>query len=249
MSRSVQRALNIIKSIANEPKGISEISRELEISKGTIFSLMKVLESNNFIKQDHHTQKYMLGIEISKMASKQLNSMDIVTVAKPHLQRLADDTGEFVNLTVRDHFSILFLLRVESRKVFRMLRFISRVGSNSPLHCTSNGKVILSSFSQEEFDLFVKETDFIKYTEHTITDPKKLYEVVQKVKENGYALNIEEYEEGLSSIAVPIFDSNGQIIASFNLAAPTTRIINDKKIEMLTEKLKKTAKAISADYI
>lgn len=173
MSRSVQRALTILQSIAESPKGVSEISREMKISKGTIFSLMKELESQNFIKQDQTTYKYLLGNKLLKMASSQLNNMDICTVAEPYLQELADETSEIVNLAVRDNFSVLFLLRLESRKVYKILRLMSRVGSNSPLHCTSVGKVILTAFSTEEFKQFVKSSDFRSYTDQTMRcDPQ-----------------------------------------------------------------------------
>lgn len=244
MSRSVYRALSILNVIGGESKGISEISKELNLSKGTIFSLIKTLEAMDFVVQDPVTEKYLLGSQVLRLASQKITNLDIVQISKPHLQLLSDELGEVIHLGVRDGYRALYLVKTESRKVHRMLNLYTNTGAYSPLHCTCMGKIVLASMTKEEFDEYVQEKDLKQYTSKTIVDRKKLLEEISHVREMGYALNLGEYEEGVNSVGVPVKDKNNRIVAGINVVAPSARMPSDK-ISFYYNHLKKVAETIS----
>ncbi|MCM3716510.1 IclR family transcriptional regulator [Alkalihalobacillus oceani] len=244
MSRSVYRALSILNTIGGTSKGISEISKELSISKGTIFSLMKTLEAMEFVKQDPDTEKYMLGSNILRLASQQITNLDIVQISKPFLQELSDELGEIAHLGVRDGFSALYLVKTESQKVHRMLKLYTNAGSFSPLHCTCMGKIVLASMTAEEIEEYFQGRELQQYTPKTIIDKDKLFAEIKDVHQKGYAVNLGEYEEGVYSVAVPVKDTDNRIIAGINVVIPSARMPVEK-IPYYFNRLKQVADTIT----
>jgi IclR family KDG regulon transcriptional repressor len=245
MNRSVKRAVSILNAIGGEVRGISEISQQLNLSKGTIFSLIKTLEDTGFVIQDPVSEKYMLGPALLKLSSLKMRSMKIESVARPHLQRLADLLGEITHLAVRDGFHSLYVLRMESRNIHRMMKLHSQIGGHSPLHCTSTGKVLMEAMTEEEFEELADQ-GFKRYTPLTIVDRHILWDEIRDVQKTGYAHNFGEYEEGLNSIAVPIKNTNQVTIAAINVAAPSARMPEDK-IPFFYKHLKHIANCITEE--
>jgi DNA-binding IclR family transcriptional regulator len=244
--RSIVRAAAVIESLASGGKGPSEIAAELGISKGTVFDLLKTLESVGFARQDLTNNRYFLGPALIRISANGASHMDFVEITKPHLQRLSDDTGEVTHLGQRNGFKALYLHRCTSQRVLRMLNLASLVGERSPLHCTSIGKVFMAYMSDEEFSAYVK-LDRKKYTKHTIMDVQQLEAERVNVREQGYALNIGEFEEGVSSIAVPLRLFDGPVTLGINFAMPSIRMPKEC-IPGLVEKITMTATEIRKDF-
>ncbi len=242
--RSVLRALSIIECIGDGVKGISEISKEVKLSKSTVFGLVKTLELKQYLVQDRATGAYRLGPSMLKLAIDRFERIDIVEISRPYLQALSDDIGEVTHLARLEGFNVTYLLRAESRTENRSLILNSRVGAVSPLHCTSMGKIFLAYMAEAELDAFLKQ-DLVSYTANTIADPEALRRECQAVRERGYALNQSEFEEGIVAIALPIRDRNQGVAAAINCAMPAARGPLPR-LEEYREKLKKAAQEIEA---
>jgi len=244
--RSVVRAAAVIELLASGGKGPSEIAAELGISKGTVFDLLKTLESIGFARQDLTNNRYFLGPTLIRISANGASHMGLVEITRPHLQRLSDDTGEVTHLGQRNGFKALYLHRCTSQRTLRMLSLNSLVGERSPLHCTSIGKVFMAYMSDEEFSVYIK-LDRKKYTKHTIIDVQQLEAERVKVQEQGYGLNIGEFEEGVSSIAVPLRLFDGPVTLGINFAMPSIRMPKEV-IPSLVEKITMTAIEIRKDF-
>ncbi|MDG4674823.1 IclR family transcriptional regulator [Shinella sp. 838] len=243
--RSVLRAAAVIEAIGSGAKGVTAIAEQIGLSKGTVFDLLKTLEMAGFVRQSQEGDAYQLGPVLLRLAAVGLSQVDLVAVAAPHLQALSDDTGEICHLGRRDGFSVVYLHRAKSQHLVRMLDLNSLVGARSPLHCTSMGKIALAHMTDEEFEDFLvmpREA----YTERTITDPAALQAERERVREQGYALNLGEYEEGVHSVAVPLRTSSGSVRHGINFAMPSVRMPK-ASIPNLVERLQKTSAAIEKD--
>lgn len=244
--RSVVRALSILNAIDGGSKGISTIAKELDLSKGTIFDLMKTLESMGYVVQEKESEKYRIGPALRRLAASATANVDIVEVARPHLQALADESGEVAQMGKREGFAVLYVFRANSRKVTRMLALNSQVGRLSPLHCTSMGKLFLAHMPEAELAQFLQTTELTAYTERTLTKEQELRAELQRIREQGYSLNLGEFEDGVSSVAVPVLRADGRVIAGVNVAMPSVRLASDK-IPLFRQKLQAAADQISLE--
>ncbi|SED50551.1 IclR family transcriptional regulator [Rhodobacter sp. 24-YEA-8] len=241
--RSLLRAVDVLESIGSHGKGISEIAKDLSVSKGTVYDIVRTLESRNFLSQDPQTQAYRLGGNLLRLGADRLAGLDIVELARPHLQALTDEVGEVTHLGRREGFYAFYLLRASSRRVSHMLNLHSRVGAPSPLHCTSMGKIFMAHLSDEDFSAFLKEPREC-FTERTITDPVALEAERSQILREECSFNIGEFEEGVSSIGVPLYSGGGTLVAAINFAIPSVRM-PEESIPRLLGRLRETAALIT----
>ena len=243
--RSVLRAAAVIEAIGAGAKGVTAIAEKVGLSKGTVFDLLKTLEVVGFVRRTQEGESYQLGPVLLRLAASGLSQVDLVSVAAPHLQALADDTGEICHLGTRDGFSVIYLHRAKSQNLVRMLDLNSLVGARSPLHCTSMGKIALAYMTDEEFEDFLV-IPLEAYTAKTICDPDALKAERLRVREQGFALNLGEFEEGVHSVAVPLRTMTGAVRHGINFAMPSVRMLKSS-IPTLVEHLQRTAAAIEKD--
>ncbi|MDO6732595.1 IclR family transcriptional regulator [Marinovum sp. 2_MG-2023] len=244
--RSVLRAAAVLKAIGAGAKGPSAIAAELEISKGTVFDLLKTLETVGFVRQDESSEKYLLGPALMRLAMNGSNQLNVVQICAPHLQRLSDEIGEVAHLGQRDGYNTIYLYRAASERANRLLNLNSLIGAHSPLHCTSMGKIFLAQLSDQEFAEFLTR-DHTQFTAFTLCDAESLLAERDRVRESGFATNIGEFEEGVSSVAVPLRFATGSITHGINIAMPTIRM-PEALIPKLAEKLHQTAAEIEKDF-
>ena len=147
--------------------------------------------------------------------------MDLVKEATPYLKELVKLCNETVHLGVREEGEVLYLAKEESSQTIRM---ISYVGKRAPLHCTALGKVLLAHLSTEERKKTLGEKVLRRLTENTITDEEELEKELGKVREQGFALDIEENEKDVRCIAAPIRNYQGKVIAAISISSPIFRI-------------------------
>ncbi|MEH7120686.1 IclR family transcriptional regulator [Neobacillus vireti] len=239
---SVKNALRILQSFTmDEPeKKISELSAALGLNKSTVSRTMTTLASEGFVFKDPETKKYRLGLSILSLSGIVSSQMDIYRESQPVLNRLVDHIGETAHISVLDHLDVIYLQKVECN---HPVRFLTHIGKRNPPYCTSSGKVLLA-YSNDEFVKQVIERGLQKFTKKTITNPQKLRIHLKEVRENGYASSTEEILEGVTSIAAPIFDYRGKVIAALSVVGPNQRI-QEHKIQGLAKKVVAAAKEVS----
>ncbi|ULT59174.1 IclR family transcriptional regulator [Neobacillus drentensis] len=239
---SVKNALRILQSFTmDEPeKKISDLSAALGLNKSTVSRTMTTLASEGFVFKDPETKKYRLGLSILSLSGIVSSQMDIYRESQPVLNRLVENIGETAHISVLDQLDVIYLQKVECN---HPVRFLTHIGKRNPPYCTSSGKVLLAHSPEEVVNLVIAK-GLKKYTQNTLTNPQKLRTYLNQVKENGYASSTEEILEGVTSIAAPIFDYRGKVIAALSVVGPTQRI-QQHKIQGLAKKVMSAAKEVS----
>jgi DNA-binding IclR family transcriptional regulator len=175
------------------------------------------------VEQVNDRGQYRLGVGNLRLAGATTARLDVVTEAREVCRRLAIETRETVNITVRSDTSALYLDQVAGSSALQSHNW---VGQRIPLHATSNGKVLLSELSEDELKAAV--VGLPRLTEHTITKRRALKEELEQVRRQGYALAVDELEEGLTAAAAPIRGAHGDIIASMSISGPTFRLTEER---------------------
>jgi DNA-binding IclR family transcriptional regulator len=218
---SVRRALRILRcfSLDDPELGVSEIARRLEMHKSTVHRLIATLEMEGFVHQVGGN-RYALGWKLFELGEAVRGLYSTRDAILRHLRHLVDATGETAHLAVLDEGDVLYIEKVESS---RPLRMPSSVGKRIPPHCTALGKVFLAGLSEPDLWKYVYRP-LQRFTPNTITDPDRLRSEVEMVRDQGFAVDHEEIEEGLMCIAGPIVDDRAAVCAAVSIAGPASRI-------------------------
>ena len=219
--QSVNRAMRALELIAEAGElGVSELGRRLEVHKATASRLVATLAERGMVERDPVTEKYRLGFGLIRLAGAAMASMDLVRTARPILEDLAERTRETVNLGVLSGDAVVYIDQVTGT---RSIVAVSWVGRRTPLHATSNGKMLLAHLDDRERDrLLVGPLD--RTTPATITDPERLKVQLGEIRTRGYATTMEELEEGLNAVAAPIHSADGEVVAALSVSGPAFRM-------------------------
>jgi DNA-binding IclR family transcriptional regulator len=227
--QSVDRALSILEVLARVGEaGVTEIAGELDVHKSTAFRLVATLEQHRLVEQSSDRGKYRLGVGVLRLAGATSARLDLVQEARPICRQLAVDTGETINIAVLSESSALYLDQVAGSSALQSHNW---VGQHIPLHATSNGKVLLSGLDQERLDAVLGKLP--TYTPSTITRKPKLREELERVRDQGYAVAVDELEVGLTAIAAPIRNAHGDVVASMSVSGPTFRLTADRMDDVI----------------
>lgn len=239
---SVKNALRILNSFTmDEPeKKVSDISSSLGLNKSTVSRTMATLASEGFVFKDPETKKYRLGFSILTLSGIINSNMDIVRESQPILNKLVETLGETAHISIFDHLEVVYLQKVECN---HPVRFLTHVGKRNPPYCTSSGKVLLAYSSPDIIEAIINQ-GLKQYTKNTITDPDKLRSHLNEIREHGYAYSVEEFSEGVITIAAPIFDYTGKVIAALSVVGPKQRI-QQQKIPFFAKKVMSASTEIS----
>jgi len=244
MIKSLQRAINILDLFSEQTAelGITEIAEALGLHKSTAAGLVYTLEHNSYLHQDPETRKYSLGFKLVERASTLLDQIDVRQVALPHLRELRAWCGESVNLAVRDGGQIVYVERLTTTQSLGMR---AKVGYRAPMHCTALGKAIFSGMPSREVEEFVAQSGLPAATPSSITDRAQFFQEVDRVREQGFAVDNEENEIGVRCVAAPIFDHSGRPVAAVSISSPVLRF-PPSEVPQYGQKVIEAANAISA---
>jgi DNA-binding IclR family transcriptional regulator len=241
--QSVERTLDIIETLSEYRVGVgvTTLSNELKLHKSTVHRLLTTLMMRKYVEQDPETSKYKLGMKLFELGNAVLSKLDIRQQAMPYLRQLWKLTGETIQLAVVDQTKVLYIDVLETME---RVGVKSNVGERTPLHCSASGKIWLANLPQERLEEVLKGIKFESFTPNTITSIDKLKEAINKARELGYGIDNQEYILDLVSVAAPVKNSRGRVIACISIVAPALRT-NEAKIKELGEKVKETAEKIS----
>lgn len=167
---------------------MQRLAEDAHLAKSTTHRLLGSLVSLGYAAQDSETGKYRLTLKMFEISSGIVNSMDVMSVAKVHLERLAQRTGEAVHLVIRDAQDIVYIYKTESGP----MRMSSRVGLRSPLYCTGVGKAILATLTEEEVEDVWRHSNPQKLTGRTVTDLPALCAQLNEVRAAAMPLTMEK---------------------------------------------------------
>lgn len=243
---SVDRALDILLILYNNGKemGVSEIGRELELHKSTVHRTLATLEDKGFVHQNKENGRYWLGIKLYAMGLLVGEKLSLADLLKPYTKKLFDEFKEVINVSILDtdssdgYKSIVILKEVDNQKT---LSVNPNVGSSSDVHVSSVGKSLLA-FTE---DLDIEKLKGVKkYTENTLTDIDEILEELEKVRKEGYSIDNEEQEIGLTCIGAPILGKDGYAIAAISMSGPSSRM-RQNDFDLKIQRVKETAAEIN----
>ncbi len=218
--RALSHAIDVLEALAAKGEmGVTEISREIGLSKTAVYNILGTFEGRRMVNRDPHTSRYRLGWRVYEIGTELLRHSELAPLARPLLKELAQRTGETVLFGILDRTGVTYVDRVESE---RSIRMVAARGRQAPLHSTASGKVLLAHQSQAFVD-DVLAGALPAFTPTTITDPDKLRAELRRVVERGYAECVGENEPEICSMSVPVRDYSGEVCAALTIAAPTTR--------------------------
>ena len=248
-SQSLERGLAILSSFSSARPllGVSELSRDVGLSRSTTHRYVATLTALGYLQQDAATRRYRLGPRVLDLGFSAINSMELREISVPHLQQLSDETGYTVNMAVLDRTDIVYIERCRSsREGQREIDLNLHVGSRLPAYCTSLGKVLLADLDPQELEAVLGTVQLAKRGPNTLTQRAALVAELDRVRKSGLAVNNEELAYGLRSIAAPIRSKSGGAVAGINLAVHRTMVSLDEMVARLAPPLKRTAAEISA---
>jgi DNA-binding IclR family transcriptional regulator len=221
--RSVERCIDILDLLATHGRALSlsDISRGVGAPKSTVLTIVRTLVARGLVALDDERKLYRLGLGVARWGGRVSERVDLASLARPHLQRLARETQETATLALTDGRSVYYVERTVGDQP---LQYVVPVGVPRPMHGTAGGKVFLAHMSDAERLAFVKQVGLKRYTERTITDPAALERHLRAVKRTGYGVTRAETSADLFGIAAPIVDRAGKAIAAVNLGGPLFRL-------------------------
>jgi DNA-binding IclR family transcriptional regulator len=244
MVKSVSRALDIITlvSLKKGGLGVTEIANQIDINKSSVYRILSTLVQYGYVEQDVETGKYKLGYKFLEISSKLLESIDLRAEARMYLQELENETNEVIHLVVYDQGEVVYIEKLDGSETLRMH---SKVGKRAPMHCTSVGKAILAHLPSSVVLDILERKGLPMHTDKTITNKDDFLLELKTVRQKGYALDLEENENGITCIAVPIFDHMGNAIAAVSISGPTIRMTNER-LEQLQSRMQNIGRQISS---
>src|SRR5712691_77711 len=248
-SKSLERGLAILSSFASARPllGVSDLSREVGLSRSTTHRYVATLAALGYLQQDSATKKYRLGLRVLDLGFSAINSMELRHISAPHLQQLSDKTGHTVNMAVLDGADIVYIDRCQSSRAGRReIDLNLHVGSRLPAYCTSMGKVLLAFLPDDELQKVLGTVRLARRGPNTITAKGELVKELERVRGRGLAVNNEELAYGLRSIAAPVRSQTGDVVAAINIAVHRSLVSLDELLEDLAAALERTAGEISA---
>jgi IclR family transcriptional regulator, KDG regulon repressor len=241
--QAIERAVSILNAFSPEDPelGVTELAERLGLHKSTVHRFMVNLDAAGLVERNPRTGRYRLGLRIFELGGLVMQQMNLWDEALPFLEGLVHDTGETGHLAVLDGGEAIYIERVEAR---RALRVPSAIGRGYPAHATNLGKVLLADQPRERVEEIVAERGLAAYTPHTITDLEGLEVELERIRVLGYAIDNEEYDEGLRCIGAPVRDHSGHVVAALGIGGPVTRITPDR-VDELAELVMTAARGLS----
>lgn len=241
--KSVIKALDIIEILNKENEmGISEISQKLGMDHSTVYRLVSTLKYKGYVKQNTKTKRYSNSFKLFELGNNVVERLGLRREAQPFLEELAENTHETVNLAVMDGKHVLYIDKIESTETIKV---DLNIGKRLPSYCTGLGKVMLAYMPESKVKQLLKDEEFIKYTNHTITSIKELIEQLKEIRKQGYGIDNEEYVKGLVCLAAPVRISGGKVVAAISIAVPKYRYLGGETQPKYAALLKKAADSLS----
>ncbi|MQA96300.1 MAG: helix-turn-helix domain-containing protein [Streptosporangiales bacterium] len=240
-AKALVKGLALVDLISEHPSGLrlGDVTERAGLPKGTALRLLDTLQAHHLVRVDADG-RYRLGPRCAAWGTAFLDGVELRSLARDLLERMVELSSETCHLGVEDGGRVLYLDKVDSP---HSLRMVSRVGGTMPLHSSGLGKAMLPHLPAEFID-GVLAGGLERRTENTIVDPEALRRELARVRDQGYAVDDVENEEGVRCVAAPVFDHQGRVAAAISVAGPAHRMTRGR-IDTLSPKLMAAARELS----
>src|SRR5450830_287532 len=219
----LERGLRLLCEFSRQDKTLSapELARRLDVPRSTVFRLLTTLERMGFVERNEGGRDYRLGMAVLRLGFEYLASLELTEIGRPLLERLRDQISYPCNLVVRDGRSIVYVA-----KSVTSTAFVSsvNVGTRLPAHATVLGRVLLEDLSLAELRDLHPEENLEVFSRNTPKTVVELFDMVQMDRERGYVLQEGFFETSISTIAAPVRDHSGRVVAAMGATIPSPHI-------------------------
>lgn len=227
--RSVATAFRIVETLHERGEaGVTELASALSIPKSTVHSHLQTLVHNEYVVADDG--RYRVGCGFLELGARARNRRPIYDVARPEVDRMAEETGELSGLLVEEHGRGVFLHRAKGDRAVHVDTY---AGKRISLHGAALGKAILATLPEARVDAIVDHHGLPALTENTITGRDELRTELAEIRESGVAFDDEERLDGLRSVGAAITGSAGEVLGAVSVAGPTSRLRDERFREEL----------------
>lgn len=241
MDKTFLKGLLLVEAIArsDQPRGITELAKELGLTKSNVHRLLQTLVHAGYAYQEPSQGRYALGVKVCELGLLVLSRVDVQRFAAPHLQSLMQETGESAYVAILDQGQTVYIDKVEGS---HPVRAYAPLGSRAPAYCVATGKALLAHQPPEVVD---QASSHIRiYTANTVKNRRELDQELERVRRQGYAINNGEWRESVCGLAAPIFDASNRAIAAIGISGPSDRL-RPRVLRNLAGSVTSTARAIS----
>jgi IclR family KDG regulon transcriptional repressor len=223
---AVDKALDILALLRAEGRelNIAEISKATGSHKSSVQRLMTTLNYHELVERDKLTKRYFLGIALAEYGRVALNNLDIRRLARPFLQSLVENSGETAVLAILNGTKMVMIDKREPQSQIRVSPFI---GARFPATATSNGKALLAWLPDLRVAEIIQTEGLPASTTKSIVEHDAYRADLAATRERGYAIDREEFQEGVSGVSAPVFSPKGLVIATLSLVGPAFRMTED----------------------
>lgn len=231
-AKAVERALGILLAFLHSPRelGITDLSRLLNLPKGTVHRLVTTLLGQGFLLRDDQTARYRVGLTLFRLGNLFLAQADVRQAALPVIRDLAVATGETVNLNVVVNRQRVCIEKMEST---HDIRHAVELGRPTPLYAGASGKVLLAFLDAGEIEAVVA-AGLRRLTPRTVTEKARLLRQLAEIRRRGYATSSDERVAGASAVSAPIRNGEGRVIGGLTISGPTYRFTQDRVRRYIT---------------
>ena len=218
MVQSLERAFAILDEVAQRPAGVTDIAERVRLPKSTVARLLSTLENVDAVERFDGV-RWRIGPGVAALTDAVSPERSLIGVTRPFLVDLVAELGEDAGLGLPDGNDVLYVDQVESDNPVQVRDW---TGTRAPMHAVPSGLVLLAEWPQDALDAYLAG-ELVALTRRTVTDPDALRERLAEVREVGYAWGLEEFAEGIDSVAAPIRDARGKAIAAIHVHGPSYR--------------------------
>ena len=236
---SLDKALTVLEEIAQA--GDLRLTALVEATgypPATIHRILAVLSRRRYVKQDPATRKYTLGLKCLDLSSRLQDHLEIITAAKPVMQKLMEATGETVNLVNFENMEAVYIDQISNTK--SLLRMFTRVGARVPLHSSGVGKAFLATLPRKEAIAYFKSAPKVRHTPNSLVKEDEFSRDLEATRARGYAIDREEFEAGVGCIAA-VIARDGDVVGAMSISGPSSRIFGDGSSELAAEVVRSAA--------
>ncbi|TFW20090.1 IclR family transcriptional regulator domain-containing protein [Duganella callida] len=239
---SLARGLAVLQAFsdARQPQTIAGISQKTGIPRAAVRRCLHTLRELGYV--DAELNNFSLRPKVLTLGYSYLSSTPLTVSAQPYLNNISRALNESSSLAVLEEDEVLYVARSATSRVMSVAL---NTGSRLPAYCTSLGRVMLSHLPDAELDAYLARVSLRPMTPNTIVDKQRLHEVLRQVRRDGYAINDEELEIGLRSIAVPVRGASGAVVAALNVGTQAARISVERLRDEFLPVLQRSAQELA----
>lgn len=240
--QSIQRAFTLLRALAVGPAGVTDLAEKSELPKSTVARLLNALETEGAVEQVEVGGEYRLGEGLVDLAGASAPGRNLIAAARPHLMELTEATGETSGIAIMEGTEVLYLDNMESEEEVQVRGW---TGETVPASVVPSGLVMLAALPDSDIDEYLSKP-LTRSTDNSMTNPEQLLGRLKTVRSDGYSWAYAEFDDSINSVAAPVRDGEGQVIAAVHVHGPAFRFPEKDQADTITSLVTSVAENLSA---